>query len=293
MKDSKIEWTDSTWNPITGCTPVSAGCQNCYAKSIATRFKGTAGYPKDDPFKITFHPKRLEVPLRWKKPKRIFVCSMADLFHPNVSDEDRCDIFTIMQKAYWHTFMILTKRPRSMRDWINDWRWKKFPYLQGQKGVRELPKNIWVGTTAENQAMADQRIPALLDIPAVIRFVSIEPMLEEMDVSRYVGPYSCYGCGYIGGDSKEKKSNENMLCPECLTEEGQGVGFLKSDPGNGCIDWVIVGGESGPKARYMNPDWARSIRDQCKYADVQFFFKKLSGRKPGPEDLMIREFPLP
>ncbi len=249
MGISKIEWCDKSWNIITGCSPISEGCQNCYAKRMAYRLKGRYGYPKDDPFRVTFHPDRLDEPLHWKKPSRIFVVSMGDIFHDDVDGFCLSAIWSIIERAYWHTFLILTKRPE---------RWKRL--------TPPLPpyKNIFFGVSIENQQTADERIPILLQIPAAKRFVSVEPILGSVNLGKL------------------------------------------SDPN---IGWVICGGETGPKARPMHPDWARSLRDQSKVAGVPFFFKSMGDfernktkcpcgcrRKKLPEnlipkDLFIREMP--
>jgi protein gp37 len=246
---TKIEWVQNpdgtkgeTWNPITGCTPAgSPGCDNCYAKRMAQRLKGRYGYLKDDPFKVTFHPDRLDQPLRWKKPRRIFVVSMGDLFHEDVEWNWQYKIFEIMLINQEHTYLILTKRPKRMKKVLLDiW------FHLGRNYPESKPdfplRNIWLGITAENQQEADKRIPILLQIPATVRFVSIEPMLSEI-----------------------KLWDHNIdECPTyydgCNCKEG--------------INWVIVGGESGPGARPMNPGWVRSIRDQCQGAGVPFFFKQ-------------------
>lgn len=224
---TKIEWTDETWNPITGCTPTSEGCQNCYAKRMATRLRGRYGYPKDNPFKVTFHPDRLAQPLKWKKPRRIFVCSMGDLFHKSVPNLTIDLIWEKMKKCPKHTFLILTKRPeRLLKDYDNS---------------DPLP-NVWLGVTAENQARADERIPMLLQIPAAVRFVSLEPLLGPVDFT------------------------DRPLDPESTMGEWSDLDQL---------NWVIVGGESGPGARRMRIDWVRSVRDQCQEAGVPFFFKQM------------------
>ena len=229
---TKIEWCEETWNPVTGCTPISEGCRNCYAKRMAQRLKGRYGYPKDDPFKVTFHPDRLEQPVRWRKPRMIFVCSMGDLFHKKVTDEQIDGIFERMTHPMrgmdHHTYLILTKRPERI--------------LTGHaEHFAEWP-NIWLGVTCENQQAIDERIPILLQIPAAVRFVSIEPMLSEINLEMALEDFQ-------------------PLNPDLSK---------KSSP----IQWVIVGGESGPGARPMHPDWARSIRDQCQAAGVPFFFKQ-------------------
>jgi protein gp37 len=180
---TKIEWAEETWNPVTGCTPISEGCQNCYAKRMANRLKGRCGYDADNPFKVTLHPERLDQPLCWKKPRKIFVCSMGDMFHEDVSGDFLYEIWGIMAQCPQHIFMVLTKRPEIMRAWYND------VFLRVNPLYRKNPlPNIWLGVTAENQARADERIPVLLQIPAAKRFVSIEPMLGPIDLSRWIIP---------------------------------------------------------------------------------------------------------
>ncbi len=169
---SKIEWTDKTWNPVTGCTPISEGCQNCYAARMAKRLAGRFGYTKDDPFKPgVVHHNQMDKPYHWKKPQKIFVCSMGDLFHPMNEIKDINSVFIRMCMADWHTYMVLTKRPHEF---------KKF--LSIGTGWRGMLENVWFGVTAENQKRADERIPILLEITAAVRFVSVEPILETVDV---------------------------------------------------------------------------------------------------------------
>lgn len=254
------------WNPVTGCTKISPGCQNCYAERMAKRLAGRCGYPKDEPFKVTLHPNRLEEPLGWKKPRRIFVCSMADLFHEDVPDEFIFKVFNTMANAQWicgHTFMVLTKRPERMRDIIKA---IEADLAEQRKPVRNpngttthyltfsFPLNrIYLGVTCENQEQADKRIPILLQIPAAVRFVSVEPMLGPVDLK--MG--KCNHC-QIRGQQFHVKHH----CEECGRLAGKN------------IDWVICGGESGPEARPMHPGWARSLRDQCQAAGVPYFFKQ-------------------
>jgi protein gp37 len=216
-KGTAIEWTDATWNPVTGCTKVSPGCDHCYAERIASR--GGKGFPNG--FALTLHPERLNVPLRDRRPKRIFVNSMSDLFHDDIPDDYIGKVFAVMAQAHWHTFQVLTKRPGRMRSWVR--RHQPDP----------LP-NVWLGVSAEDQKWADIRIPVLLDTTAAIRFISAEPLLGPIDLSAYLAQ----------------------------------------------LDWIIVGGESGPQHRAMQPDWARSIRDQCTPAGVAFLFKQWGGRTP-------------
>lgn len=259
---TKIEWTDATWNPVTGCTKISPGCAHCYAEVMARRQAGRNGYPADEPFRVTLRPERLEEPLRWRKPRRIFVCSMADLFHDQVPEKFIAKVFAIMDLARQHTYLVLTKRPERMRSLISD---EDFQFHVGwfqSQAVREfgLPEpdrigpwplgNVWVGVTAEDQRRADERIPLLLQVPAAVRFLSCEPLLGPIQLS---DPDSH---DWLGGGCG------------CTFNRPCGDGY----PG---LDWVIAGGESGPGARPMSPYWARSLRDQCQVAGgVPFFFKQ-------------------
>jgi len=243
---SKIEWTDVTWNPVTGCDKISPGCKNCYAERMAKRLAGRVGYPADDPFRVTLHYDKLETNFG-KKPKKIFVCSMSDLFHPDVPFWFIETVHDVIREWHIHTFQILTKRPERILEY---YKWRKEIYMPGRNSVP--PENAWYGVSVENQKYADERIPILLQIPAKVRFVSVEPMLGPIDLFK------------INGKSK-----------------GFGVFF----------DWVICGGESGPGARPMKLEWARGLRDQCKQMGVPFFFKQIDKKTPIPEDLNIREWP--
>lgn len=238
---SKIEWTDETWNPVTGCTKVSEGCRNCYAERMSKRLAGRFGYPAaPNSFDVTLHPGRLADPLHWDKPRMVFVCSMGDLFHPKVDDRFIRRVFSVMGRSHMrkHIFQILTKRPERMRGFV--WRWER--EIHGNTG-RAL--NVWLGVSAESQAAADERIPILLDTPAAVRFVSIEPILGPVDL-----------WGNLSGTA------------------GDPAG---PDYSPGGLDWVIVGGESGPGARPPVTYWIRDIRDQCIAAGVPFFFKQWGG----------------
>jgi len=258
MQRTKIEWAEYTWNPVTGCTKVSPGCAHCYAERMHERFLG--------PFnKVKMHSERLEEPLRVRKPSKIFVCSMGDLFHESVSDKFIAQVFNVMasrtancgkrhqhEEECWsgdfHTYMVLTKRPERMKQVMDDMPEIAERYLHHEDtlNIADWPlSNIWLGVSAENQHLADKRIPDLLETPATIRWLSAEPLLGPIDLSPWL------------------------------------VGLY----------WVVVGGETGPGARPMNPDWARSIRDQCQAAGVPFFMKQMSGRQPIPADLLIREWP--
>jgi protein gp37 len=231
MSPTKIEWTEETWNPVTGCTPSSAGCKNCYARRMARRLAGRYGYPEGDGFAVTLHPSRLDQPLRWRKPRRVFVCSMGDLFHEDVPWGFIAMVWLRMAQAPRHTYQILTKRPRGMLEWMRSEAHEAGPM-----------KHVWLGVTAENQEALDERKQWLVRTPAAVRFLSVEPM---------IGPVS-----------------------DDLTS----------------IDWVICGGETGPGARPMNPEWAISLQEQCRNAGVPFFFKKWSAAAD-PAIPMPREYP--
>lgn len=211
MKQTKIEWTEQTWNPSTGCTKISEGCKNCYAETMAHRLKaiGTKGY--ENGFEFTLIQERLEQPIRIKKPTKFFVNSMSDLFHEKMPFDYLDSIFEIINKTPWHTYQILTKREKIMAEYFVK---------------RVLPKNVWLGVTVENRK-AIKRVDYLRNIEASTRFISIEPLLEDL--------------GQINFDK---------------------------------IHWVIVGGESGPKARPMKKEWASEIKIQCKKQNVAFFFKQ-------------------
>lgn len=250
---SPIEWTDATWNPIRGCTRVSPGCMNCYAERVAIRFSGkgqaydglakiTNGHPQWTG-KVAFMEKHLADPLKWKEPRRIFVNSMSDLFHEGVSDETLQKIFKVMCEAKRHTFQILTKRPQRMLEFLS--RWDSMTRDFGPLYPNTWPQNhVWLGVSVENQKAADERIPLLLQTPAAVRWVSAEPLLGPVDLANFI-TCQCPGTG--------------EHCQSCLS---------------GGLNWLVVGGESGPGARPMHPDWARSLRDQCKAAGVPFFFKQ-------------------
>lgn len=259
---SAIEWTDATWNPVTGCTKVSQGCKNCYAERVFPRAYGrdvidTAQGEILRHRKFTdvqTHPDRLDQPLRWKKPRRIFVNSMSDLFHESVPFNFIDRVFDTMRSADHHTYQILTKRPERMQQYVN------------ALGGTVNWKFIHLGVSCEDQETADERIPLLLQTPAAVRFISAEPLLGEIDLTHvgYPHPMLQYHCPKCDARIRDLK------CPVCGSE-GYGVD---------AIDWVIVGGESGPNARPMHPDWARSLRDQCQAAGVAFFFKQWGGWTP-------------
>jgi len=247
---SKIEWTDATWNPVTGCTQVSPGCDHCYALTLAERFRGTPGHYFEQGFDVVLRPDKLDQPLRWTKPRRIFVNSMSDLFHADVPDEYIAKVFAVMALAP-HTFQILTKRHARMRALLTSQAFMLAVSIHvrlGQTGTFEdvrwpLP-NVWMGVSVEDQKWANIRIPALLDTPAAVRFLSCEPLLGPVQL----------GHDLVG------------------------------------LDWVIVGGESGRGARPMHPDWARTIRDDCASAGVAFHFKQWGEwvtEDQAPEDAIL------
>ena len=239
---TKIEWVarpgtiPTSWSPVTGCTPISEGCKFCWAKRMARRLAGRCGYPEaPHHFDVILRPDRLKQPLRWQKPRTVFVCSMSDLFHVNVSDEFIGKVFQVMYECPQHTFQVLTKRPERMRDFILTGK-----YLRD--GIRPI-EWIWLGITAENQATADERILFLLQTPAAVRFVSCEPLL---------GP---------------------IRFPELWLKGGTVHGLVEEYKVDH-LNWIIVGGESGPGARPMHPQWARDIRDQCIASNTAYFFKQ-------------------
>ncbi len=266
MNDTTIEWTDLSWNPATGCTPVSEGCANCYARRMAQRLRGRFGYPTDEPFRVTLHPERLEEPLSLRKPRRIFVCSMGDLFHPDVPGDYLDEVFDVMERAPQHTFILLTKRPERMALWMQE-RYglgcERFHQDVPEKADGFMcrtdpwgrPSHVWVGVTCENQAAADERIPILLQTPAAVRWVSVEPMLGPVDFGRWLVCKDCARWGVTAGGRPNNFGGYEMNC------------------GLPQLNWVVCGGETGPGARPMHPDWVRSLRDQCQAADVPFLLK--------------------
>jgi protein gp37 len=254
---SSIEWTDATWNPVTGCTEVSEGCRNCYARRFDERFGR-------DFHKVTCHPDRLRLPLSWKRPRRIFVNSMSDLFHENVSFDFVDQVFAVMAHgdAAHHIFQILTKRPDRMAEYLAADRQIEIIDACSDLGDERLPgfmplPNVWLGISCEDQATLDERIRHLPRCRASVRFLSCEPLLSGIKLPVYATGVIAASPGYKIG------------LPHSATLSG------------GCgIDWVIVGGESGPGARPMHPDWVRSIRDQCQAAGVPFFFKQWGAWRP-------------
>jgi protein gp37 len=218
---SSIEWTDATWNPVTGCTKISRGCDNCYAERFSERFRGDPGHPYATGFDLTLRYERIGQPLVWRRPRMIFVNSMSDLFHKDVPLSFVDQVFDTMEQATWHTFQVLTKRSSLMRD-----------YLLRRYGERRGPAHIWCGVSVED-ARAKSRVTHVRAAPAGVRFLSIEPLIAPVGVIDLTG-----------------------------------------------IDWVIVGGESGPGARRVESAWVREVRDQCVHRGVAFFFKQWGGLRP-------------
>lgn len=253
---SKIEWLarpgtkPASWNPVSGCSPISEGCKNCYAERMSKRLAGRFGYPADEPFKVTLHEDRLEQPLHWRKPRTVFVCSMGDLFHEDVPWEWIERVYAVMQQAKQHTFIVLTKRPLRMGEFLLNVILPSPRYLN-KADVPLIWPHVWHGVTAENQQRADERIPVLLQIPAAVRFVSVEPALEEL----YLIPY---------------------------LRMWEGIPSV--------LDWVICGPETGPGAREMDYDWALKIRWQCQDAGIPFFYKKWNDKET-PFSLRFNQWP--
>lgn len=217
--NSKIEWTDATWNPVRGCTKISPGCLHCYAETFAERFRGVPGHPFEQGFDLRLVPEKLGDPLRWSKSQMVFVNSMSDLFHEKVTDEYIVSVARVMTAANWHTYQVLTKRADRMQR-----------LLKGKLNFASDQPHIWWGVSVENRKHGLPRVDLLRGSPARVRFLSVEPLLEHL------GPVNLNG-----------------------------------------INWVIVGGESGPGARPMDIQWVRDIQAQCHRAKVAFFFKQWGG----------------
>lgn len=297
-QSTAIEWTDATWNPVRGCSRVSEGCRNCYAERTAARFAkpgiGIIGEPSPIPSdrpaaypagpffgfvtKVNGHPawtgkvelveKHLADPLMWRAPRKIFVNSMSDLFHEALSFDDVLSVFQIMAKCPAHTFQILTKRPGRMLEFLRHRRWRNLGYSHAMNGDhyvaliqdKEYPQdapflpNVWLGVSVEDQKTADERIPLLLQTPAAVRFVSYEPALGPVDFTGLNGK--------VGGtqfDALVGRWDQDDLCGPSL-------------------DWIIVGGESGPAARPFDVAWAKNTAAQCKAAGVACFIKQLGAK---------------
>jgi protein gp37 len=218
---TSIEWTETTWNPVSGCTKISRGCDNCYAERFSERFRGVAGHPFEQGFDLRLWPDRLDYPIQWRRPRRIFVNSMSDLFHKEIPTSFIEQVFETMERANWHTYQVLTKRSSLLRDFVNE---------RYSRSV--CPSHIWLGVSVEDR-QAISRVEHLRQARASVRFLSVEPLIAPL--------------GRID----------------------------LSD-----IHWVIVGGESGPGFRPMDPLWAKEVRDQCVDQEVPFFFKQWGGIRP-------------
>lgn len=299
---SKIEWTDATWNPITGCTLVDEGCRHCYAAHLITSWPAIGNHPSrkglarknaagESKFtgEVRFNEQWLDQPLRWRKPRKIFVCAHGDLFHESVRDEWIDKVFAVIALAPQHTFQVLTKRPERARAYLtqnpdnlrNRWYCSvpagKYPVSVSEAYAaihphcsnetralycRDAPlwplSNVWLGTSISDQASADLRVPELLACPAAIRFLSAEPLLGPVDIDEWLHDSDC-------ADTRKlyRQHGDKPLC-HCGERPVNEVR----------LDWVIVGGESGTHARPMHPDWARTLRDQCASARVPFHFKQ-------------------
>lgn len=267
MITTNIEWTDRTWNPVTGCTKISDGCTNCYAETIAERFRGKAAFPKG--FDVDIRAHKVNDPLGWRKPTRIFVNSMSDLFHDEVDQAWIADIFAVMAAACRHTFQLLTKRHARMRHLLNDRQW--VAHVRSRAIGKGLPAdqwqwplpNLWLGVSVENQQWANIRIPRLLETPAAVRFLSCEPLLGPINLKQAVIT--------MGSERGHGLTASYVHNGGCCARQLHG------------INWCIVGGESGRNARPMHPDWARKLRDQCVTAGIPFFFKQHGAWAPlGP-----------
>jgi len=288
---TKIEWTEATWNPVTGCSLASPGCTNCYAMQLAgTRLahhwsrKGLTQATKTGPVwtgEVRFNEEWLDQPLRWRRPRMIFVCAHGDLFHENVPDAWIDRVFAVMALCPQHTFQVLTKRSARMREYMDRacgrigdaaMRLRKEDLAiklgLGPNGLGPLPHakpgrewwplpNVWLGVSVEDQTRADQRIPDLLATPAAVRWISAEPLLGPVDLREVCGGHHF----------------QNPLTGHRWHDAPEGVAST-SDMGGARLDWIVCGGESGKDARPMHPDWARSLRDQCAAACVPFFFKQ-------------------
>jgi protein gp37 len=294
-----IEWTDATWNPTRGCSRVSEGCRFCYAERDGARFTkpGQPYHGFIDPERsgskftgrVELIEHMLDLPLRWKKPRRIFVNSMSDLFHEALPDEAIDRVFAVMALCPQHTFQVLTKRPARMRQYLSMARAHPVGLAALDLTIQQLAKhprsdtgngimlqgdiahlkswplpNVWAGASVEDQPRADERIPQLLATRAAVHYISAEPLLGPIDLDR------------IDIDG-HREVFPLIGTPECEDDDGNPM------PDAPALDWVIAGGESGPNARPMHPDWARALRDQCQAAGVPFFFKQWGEYLPEDE----------
>lgn len=309
---SKIEWTGKTWNPITGCSRISPGCQNCYAEKMARRLKAMGKVAYQDAInsdgrwtgKIRVSESALDTPLRRKKPTVWFVDSMSDLFHKKVDITIQTYIFEIMAKTPQHTYQILTKRADRLMPLWNEIGAGVAYRLGEQRTPGFWPlKNVWLGVSVENQQYADERIPFLLQTPATVRFLSCEPLLGPLELWKYLANNSLFKAKYWGDGNISGQKNINGTITAWDGERNQFEDGLD-------IHWVIIGGESGPGAREFRMEWAGNIVSQCKSARVPVFVKQMGdnatwdsermnnfgpkGKEMSkwPEYLQVREFPV-
>ncbi len=305
-----IEWTDATWSPITGCTKVSPGCANCYiVRTMPFRVKGRKFQHVGNEMTtgVILHPERLEQPLKWRKPQRIFVNSMSDLFHESITSSFIDSVFAIMALASRHTFQILTKRPERMVEWFNSRQnlhsnmeaiMNDYGHsIKAWDGSYSWPlPNVHLYVSVENQYWADRRIPLLLQTPAAVRGISYEPALKKVDFRKWLSCWCpCHLVQPTAQDEATGMKGWDVPCSMC--------GKLYDQNIRQGLDHIIIGGESGPKARPMEIEWVRSTIEQCKAADVPVFIKQMgsvwakehgSKSKGGdmdfwPEDLRIQE----
>ncbi len=325
---TRISWTDETWNPTVGCTRVSPGCENCYAEKMAWRLRkmdrpeyvgltvADRGNGSRWSGKVRCLPDRLGIPLHWRKPRRVFVDSMSDLFHESVPDEFIDDVFAVMALCPQHTFQILTKRADRMRKYgaqpgklfeVHDAaeiiafdevtlaeRSGKLPL--GARWVGEKPDqdiriemrwpllNVHLGVSVEDQKRADERIPELLETPAAVRFLSCEPLLGPVSLVPSLPCVKCLGRGWY---LERFSDNHKTACAACMAAakmKGVYIGHGQHAVQGPRLDWVIVGGESGPSARPCNVEWIRSIVEQCKAAGTACYVKQLGAKPEGPYD---------
>jgi protein gp37 len=299
VMSTKIPYLDEVWNPTTGCSPISPGCAHCWAERMARRFNtcrtchGEGGFNYAEPpfepdgngtiewqicttcggdpdwhFRPTWHQGRLDQPLHWRKHRRVGVCFMGDLFHPQIANDWLQDeVFAVMEQCPQHDFLVLTKRAYTLHDYIVS----RDSEQAREQGIWPLP-NVWLGVTICNQEEADEKIPILLDTPAAVRWVSYEPALAAVDFTHYL-PHWCPDCLTV---------HSSMTC---WHDEAHPKSVMRSR-----IDWIVVGGETGPGARPMQPEWALDVWRQCRKAGVAFYFKQLGTSREGNDpNLRISE----
>jgi len=323
VAESSIEWTDSVWNPVTGCSKVSPGCAHCYAEALTMRFASSWGVPRlpwtpaNAAENVILHPDRLAHPLRWKQPRMVFVNSMSDLFHEQVPDEFIARVFAVMAAASQHTFQVLTKRPERMRDLLNDdvfaewvttyaceWVDRRGDTFLSDDAYNTAPAtaNVWLGVSIENRRFV-HRADLLRETPAAVRFISAEPLLGPLvgEVERPAegAEDDAGGASLIGsrvprvGEAEPHTTDQPAAASSVRSTFGTGatigtpepVRLPDSTPKRGAldltdIDWLIVGGESGPKARMVDANWVRALRAEAIASSTRFFFKQWGGVRP-------------